>query len=187
MDLSLPNRYRQQLVDLTISNKYKQEPVDESNPDTSSEYQQEPMNSSISSRIQQQPIDEAGPSTYKQSRKQPMIHNESSNTVSNQIAVLSGRYQKTFNRIKQMLVESKELRKKKLKEYCDYAALRFEQWSALERGEEISGSKYDPDTEKKLKQEYEKAVTRVHDIRRNLKKFMKRHGLRFEEPKADSD
>ncbi|EGF79412.1 hypothetical protein BATDEDRAFT_89794 [Batrachochytrium dendrobatidis JAM81] len=135
----------------------------------------------------QQPIDVAGPSTYKQSRKQPVNHNESSNTVSNQIAVLSGRYQKTFNRIKQMLVESKEIRKKKLKEYCDYEFLRFEQWSALSRGEEISGSKYDPDTEKKLKQEYEKAVTRVHDIRRNLKKFMKRHGLRFEEPKADSD
>ncbi|KAJ8322486.1 hypothetical protein O5D80_000078 [Batrachochytrium dendrobatidis] len=187
MDLSLPNRYRQQLVDLIISNKYKQEPVDEFNPGTSDEYQQEPMDLSISSRIQQQPIDQLSPSTSSQNQQQPMIHNESSNTVTNQIAGLSGRYQITFDRIKQKLAVSKKIRKEKHKEYCDYADLGLEQQSALAIGKEISESTYDPDTEKKLKQEYEKAGAKISIIRQQLKRFMKRHGLRFEEPGLDLD
>ncbi|OAJ37375.1 hypothetical protein BDEG_21406 [Batrachochytrium dendrobatidis JEL423] len=187
MDLSISNRYRQQLVDLTISNKYKQEPVDESNSDTSDEYQQEPMDLSISSRIQQQPIDQLSPSTSSQNQQQPVNHDESSNTVTNQIAGLSRKYQITFDRIKQKLAVSKKIRKEKHKEYSRYADLGLEQQTALAIGKEISESKYDPDTEKKLKQEYEKAGAKISIIRQQLKRFMKRHGLEFEEPKADSD
>ncbi|OAJ43896.1 hypothetical protein BDEG_27209 [Batrachochytrium dendrobatidis JEL423] len=191
------------VIDLTTSDQDQQQPTDVAGPSTSKQSRKRPINEispSISSQAsgstnepspsapkqsRKQPIDQPIPSTSSQDQQQPIGQGESANTVTNQIAGLSQKFQRTFNRIKQGLVESKELRKKKLKEYCDYAALRFEQWSALERGEEISGSKYNPDTEKKLKQEYEKAGARVWELRHQLKKFMKRRGLRFEEPDSD--
>ncbi|EGF76410.1 hypothetical protein BATDEDRAFT_28548 [Batrachochytrium dendrobatidis JAM81] len=116
-----------------------------------------------------------------------MIHNESTNTVTNQIARLSQKYQITLGRMKKRLAASKELRKKKIKEHSDYAALKFKQWSALERGEEVSELGYNPKTEIRLKQEYEKVRKRVYSIRRDLKYFMMKHGLEFQEPESDSD
>ncbi|KAJ8331800.1 hypothetical protein O5D80_000687 [Batrachochytrium dendrobatidis] len=143
------------------------------------------VNSNIDNQDQQQPIDVAGPSTSRQDQQQPMDQDESANTVSNQIAGLSERYQRTFNRIKKRLLASKVVREKKHKEYRDYAALRFEQWSALARGEEISGSRYDPKVEKQLKQEYLTAGKKIYVVRQELKAFMKRRGLEFEEPDLD--
>ncbi|KAK5665522.1 hypothetical protein QVD99_007869 [Batrachochytrium dendrobatidis] len=185
MDLSLPNRYRQQLIGLTISNKYKQEPVDESNSDTSDEYQQEPMDLSISSRIQQQPIDQLSPSTSSQTQQQPMIHGRSSNTVTNQVTGLSQKYQKTFDRIKKKLVAFKTIRKEKHKRYREYADLKFSQQLRIAMGKEISEPMHNPDDEIRLKQEYEKAGTKIRSIRQELKRFMKRRGLKFEEPDSD--
>ncbi|EGF77947.1 hypothetical protein BATDEDRAFT_91237 [Batrachochytrium dendrobatidis JAM81] len=191
------------VIDLTTSDQDQQQPTDVAGPSTSKQSRKRPINEispSISSQAsgstnepgpsapkqsRKQPIDQPIPSTSSQDQQQPIGQGESANTVTNQIAGLSQKFQRTFNRIKQGLVESKELRKKKLKEYCDYEVLRFEQWSALERGEEISGSEYNPDTEKRLKQEYRDAGARVWELRHQLKKFMKRRGLRFEEPDSD--
>ncbi|KAJ8329361.1 hypothetical protein O5D80_002494 [Batrachochytrium dendrobatidis] len=159
--------------------------IDQSSPSTFDKYQQQPADqpsSGIPNQTQQHLMDATGLNISDQDQQQSMGQDESANTVPNQIAGLCEKYQSTFNRIKQKLVESKEIRKKKLKEYCDYKAIGFEQWSALERGEEISGSRYSPDTEKKLKKEYAMTGKKVWELRYQLKRFMKRHGLKFEEP-----
>ncbi|KAK5667735.1 hypothetical protein QVD99_005843 [Batrachochytrium dendrobatidis] len=116
-----------------------------------------------------------------------MNQSESANTVPNQIAGLSQKYQRTFDGIKKKFVASKKIVKEKWKAYNEYIAFGLEQWSALARGEEISKPKYSPDTEKKLEQEYRDASRRVYIIRQELKRFMIKHGLEFQEPKAESD
>ncbi|EGF76302.1 hypothetical protein BATDEDRAFT_92883 [Batrachochytrium dendrobatidis JAM81] len=159
--------------------------IDQSSPSTFDKYQQQPADQpspSTFNQDQQHLMDATGLNISDQDQQQSMGQGESANTVSNQIAGLCEKYQETFDRIKQKFVESKEIRKKKLKEYCDYEALRFEQWSALERGKEISGSRYDPKVEDQLKQEYATAGKKVWELRYQLKRFMKRHGLKFEEP-----
>ncbi|EGF75882.1 hypothetical protein BATDEDRAFT_93255 [Batrachochytrium dendrobatidis JAM81] len=172
--------------------------TNEPNPSTSGKYwiplfiiinpnipSQDPINEpspSTSKRSRKRRIDQPSTSTSSQDQQQPMKQGKSANTVTNQIAGLSERYQRTFNRINQRLVESEIIQNNKRKECREYDALRFEQWSALSMGEDISGSKYDPKVEKKLKEEYKKISRRVHDVKYELKQFMKRHGLRFEEP-----
>ncbi|KAK5665088.1 hypothetical protein QVD99_007945 [Batrachochytrium dendrobatidis] len=172
------------IADSSTSNQVS-DPTNEPNPNISDQTQQHPVDAiglSISNEDWQEIIDAANPSTSSQNQQQPMIHNESTNTVTNQIARLSQKYQITLDGMKKRLVESKEIRDKKRKEYYGSMALGFKQWSALERGEEISGSRYDPDTEIRLKHEYEKAGAKIRSIRQDLKRFMKKHGLRFEEP-----
>ncbi|EGF81980.1 hypothetical protein BATDEDRAFT_87326 [Batrachochytrium dendrobatidis JAM81] len=167
-----------------IPDQTQQQPIDQPSPSTSKRSRKRPINeisSGTSKRGRKQPIDKTSSGTPKQSRKRPMGQGESANTVTNQVIVLSQKYQRTFDRMKKRLVESKEIRDEKWQECREYAALRFEQWSGLERGEEISGSRYDPDTEKKLKHEYEQAGNRVRNVRHKLKAFMKKHGLEFEE------
>ncbi|KAJ8330312.1 hypothetical protein O5D80_001313 [Batrachochytrium dendrobatidis] len=205
--LVFPDKYWQRLIDEVNSDTFEDwqelfdiaglntpsqvsDPIDQVGPNTSDQDQQQPADqpsSIIPDQTQQHLMDATGPSTSSQDQQQSMGQGESANTVSNQIAGLCEKYQSTFNRIKQKLLESKEIREKKLKEYCDYKAIGFEQWSALERGEDISGSTYNPDTEKILKQEYEAARGRVRNVRHRLKDFMKRHGLKFEEPGLDLD
>ncbi|KAJ8326131.1 hypothetical protein O5D80_005486 [Batrachochytrium dendrobatidis] len=208
IDLLISRQNQQQPIDEVDPNASKQsqqQPMDQSNPSTSKRSRKRPINEirpsifsqasgstnepspSAPKRDRKQPIDQPIPSTSSQDQQQPINEGESANTVSNQVAELSPRYQRTFDGLKQKLAVSKELRKKKLKEYCDYAALRFEQWSALERGEEISGSTYNPNTENQLKQECRKAGKRVWELRDQLKRFMKRHGLKFEELGLDLD
>ncbi|OAJ37654.1 hypothetical protein BDEG_21653 [Batrachochytrium dendrobatidis JEL423] len=136
---------------------------------------------SIFSQDQQQPIDQSSSGTSRQDQQRPMVQSASSNTVSNQVIRLSERYQRTLGNLKKRLVAFKEIREKKLKKYCDYEALRLEQWSALTRGEEISGSRHDPNTEKQLKKEYATARRKVWDLRKQLKRFMKRRGLEFQD------
>ncbi|EGF81376.1 hypothetical protein BATDEDRAFT_87789 [Batrachochytrium dendrobatidis JAM81] len=136
-------------------------------------------------RDRKQPIDQPIPSTSRQDQQQPMEQGESGNAVTNQVAVLSQKYQRTFDRMKKRLVESKKIAKEKREEYCKHADLKFSQQLALAMGKEISDSTYDPDTEKKLEQEYVAARKRVYSVRYKLKKFMERHGLRFEEPDLD--
>ncbi|OAJ42492.1 hypothetical protein BDEG_25944 [Batrachochytrium dendrobatidis JEL423] len=182
------NEYQQEPVDLSIHNRIQQQPMDQPNPNTPGPNQRPTVivagpnilkqgrkriiaGPSTPKRGQTQPIDQSSPSTSSQNQQQPMEQGESANTVPDQVA--------------KRLVESKELRNKKREEYCKSMALKFEQWSALERGEEISGSKYNPDTENQLKQEYEKASRRVYSIRHDLKVFMEKHGLKFEEPDSD--
>ncbi|EGF76174.1 hypothetical protein BATDEDRAFT_92969 [Batrachochytrium dendrobatidis JAM81] len=209
IDLLISRQNQQQQIDEVDPNASKQsqqqQSMDQPSPSTPKQSRKRPINEispSISSqasgstnepspsapkRDRKQPIDEHGSSISRQDQQQPMGQGESANIVPNQIAGLSQKYQITFNRIKQKLELSKIIRNKKLKEYCDYAALRFEQWSALERGEEISGSRYDPKVEDQLKQDYRKAGTRVCKLRDQLKKFMKRRGLKLEELGLDLD
>ncbi|KAJ8322672.1 hypothetical protein O5D80_008214 [Batrachochytrium dendrobatidis] len=208
IDLLISRQNQQQQIDEVDPNASKQsqqQPMSQPSPSTSKRSRKRPINEirpsifsqasgstnepspSAPKRDRKQPIDQPIPSTSRQDQQQPMIHNESSNTSSNQATVLSPRYQRTLERRKKRLVESKEIQKKKRKEYSDYQFLGLEQHLALAMGEEISGSKYDPDTEKKLKQEYVAASRRVYNSRQRLKDFMKEHGLEFEEPKADSD
>ncbi|EGF78968.1 hypothetical protein BATDEDRAFT_90238 [Batrachochytrium dendrobatidis JAM81] len=144
-------------------------PTNEPSPSTSDEYWK-PL------------FDIINPNIPSQDQQQPMNEGESANTVTNQIAGLSRKFQRTFDGLKKRFVASKIIRDKKLEEYRKYMALKFEQWSALARGEEISESTYDPDAEKKLKHEYEQARKRVPDIRHKLKAFIRKHGLRLEEP-----
>ncbi|KAK5673634.1 hypothetical protein QVD99_001071 [Batrachochytrium dendrobatidis] len=162
------------VIDLTTFDQDQQQPTDVAGPSTPK-------------RGQTQPIDQSSPSTSNQNQQQPMNKIEPGNTSSNQVTGLNKRDQNTFNRIKKRLVEYKELRNKKRKEYHKSMALGLKQWSALAMGEEISGSKYDPNTEKKAREEYEAARGRVRNVRHRLKDFMKRHGLKFEEPGLDLD
>ncbi|OAJ44222.1 hypothetical protein BDEG_27486 [Batrachochytrium dendrobatidis JEL423] len=156
------------VIDLLISRQNQQRPIDQA-----------------PKRDRKQPIDQPIPSTSRQDQQQPMGQGESANTVTNQIAVLGPRYQRSFNRIKKRLVESKKIAKEKREEYCKHADLKFSQQLALARGEEISEPRHNPDTENQLKQEYEKASRRVYAIRHGLKVFMEKHGLEFEEPGSD--
>ncbi|EGF81994.1 hypothetical protein BATDEDRAFT_87189 [Batrachochytrium dendrobatidis JAM81] len=187
-------------VDPNASKQSQQQPMDQPNPSTSKRSRKRPINEispsifsqasgstnepspSAPKRDRKQPIDQPIPSTSSQDQQQPINEGESANTSSNQVTELSPRYQRTFDGIKQRLVESKIVQKKKHKKYWDYEAIGLEHQLALERGEDISGSTYDPDTEKKLKQEYRDAGARVWELRHQLKKFMKRRGLKFEEP-----
>ncbi|KAK5668155.1 hypothetical protein QVD99_005194 [Batrachochytrium dendrobatidis] len=116
-----------------------------------------------------------------------MGQGKSANTVPNQIAGLNQKNQKTFDDMTQRLVESKKIRKEKLKEYHESMALGYRKWSLLSMGKEIHGSKHDSEVQKQLKEDYINASKKVNSIRHKLKRFMKRYGLRFEEPKADSD
>ncbi|KAJ8323117.1 hypothetical protein O5D80_008175 [Batrachochytrium dendrobatidis] len=160
------------VIDLTTSDQNQQHSIDEPGP-------------SAPKRSRKQPIDVAGPSTSSQYQQQPMIHDRSANTVPDQVTGLSGRYQKTLDGIKQRLVESKELRNKKWKEYHKYGIIGLEHQLALVKGKEISESRHNPSTEKQLKKKYEKARKRVNGIRQKLKDFMKKHGLEFKEPELD--
>ncbi|KAJ8326154.1 hypothetical protein O5D80_004930 [Batrachochytrium dendrobatidis] len=178
--------------------KYQQQPADQPSSSASKQTQQQPIDATdlnISNKDQQQPIDQPSPSTSRQDQQQPMeqdqqqpmIHDESGNTVPDQVTGLNEQDQRTFNRIKKRLVASKKIAKEKREEYWDYEAIGLEQQSALERGEEISGSTYDPNVEKKLKEEYVAARIKVSSIRQDFKRFMKRRGLEFQEPDSDSD
>ncbi|KAJ8330034.1 hypothetical protein O5D80_001612 [Batrachochytrium dendrobatidis] len=162
------------IIDSSTSKRSRKRPINESSP-------------SSSKRIRQQPIDQPGPSTSSQVHEQPMSQDESANTSSNQMTGLNERDQKVLDRIKERLAESKEIRRKKRQEYNDHTDLVLNQQLALARGEDISESKYDPKDEIRLKQECRKASIRVHGITQELKRFMTKHGLEFEEPSSDSD
>ncbi|KAK5668152.1 hypothetical protein QVD99_005191 [Batrachochytrium dendrobatidis] len=88
-----------------------------------------------------------------------------------------------FDDIKKKLVAFKEIQKKKRKEYSEYKTAGRKQQS--EKRENISGSRHDPEFEKKLKQEYIEAITRVFGVQQELKAFMERYGLEFKEPNSN--
>ncbi|KAJ8323595.1 hypothetical protein O5D80_006351 [Batrachochytrium dendrobatidis] len=157
---------RKRIIDLTTSDQDQQQPIDVAGPSTPK-------------RGQTQPIDQPSPSTSNQNQQQPMDKVEPGNAASNQVTELSEKDQMIFDDIKKRFGLSKEIRKKKLKEYYESMAFGYKQWSVLSMGKDISGSKYDPDTEKKAREEYKKAKYRVTTIRQQLKRFMKRHGLKF--------
>ncbi|KAK5670191.1 hypothetical protein QVD99_003338 [Batrachochytrium dendrobatidis] len=155
--------------------------IDQSSPSTFDKYQQQPADQpspSTFNQDQQHLMDATGLNISDQDQQQ----SESANTSSNQVTGLSKKDRITFDGLKQRLVESKELRNKKHKKYCDYEAIGLKQQLALERGEEISGLEYDPKIQKISKQEYEKSCIKVYNFRQQLKKFMKKHGLEFQEP-----
>ncbi|EGF80314.1 hypothetical protein BATDEDRAFT_88855 [Batrachochytrium dendrobatidis JAM81] len=190
-------------VDPNASKQSQQQPMDQSNPSTSKRSRKRPINEirpsifsqasgstnepspSAPKRDRKQPADQPIPSTSRQDQQQPMEQGESANTVPDQVTVLGPKYQRSFNRIKKRLVESKKIAKEKREEYCKHADLKFSQQLALAMGKEISEPRHNPDTENQLKQEYEKASRRVYAIRHGLKVFMEKHGLRFEEPDSD--
>ncbi|EGF76638.1 hypothetical protein BATDEDRAFT_92448 [Batrachochytrium dendrobatidis JAM81] len=157
------------VIDLTTSDQDQQQPTDVAGPSTPKQGQT-------------QPIDQPNPSTSNQDQQQPIDKVESANTASNQVTELSEGNQITFDDIKKRLVESKKIRDEKIKEYYESMAFGFKQWSVLGKKEDIFVSKYDPDTEKKAKEEYEKASRKVASIRKQLKRFMIKHSLKFEEP-----
>ncbi|OAJ44878.1 hypothetical protein BDEG_28062 [Batrachochytrium dendrobatidis JEL423] len=183
----------------------QQQPTDIAGPSTSKRSRKRPINEispsifsqasgstnepspSAPKQSRKQPIDQPIPSTSSQDQQHSMGQGESSNTASNRVIILSQKYQETLDGLKQGLVASKKIQKKKRQEYNDHTDLGLEQWSALAMGEDISGSTYNPKVEKILKQEYEKASKRVYNFRQRLKDFMKEHGLRFQEPESDSD
>ncbi|KAJ8330320.1 hypothetical protein O5D80_001321 [Batrachochytrium dendrobatidis] len=192
-------------VDPNASKQSQQQPMDQPNPSTSKRSRKRPINEirpsifsqasgstnepspSAPKRDRKQPMNQPSPSTSSQDQQQPMGQGESSNTASNRVIILSQKYQETLDGLKQGLVASKKIQKKKRQEYNDHTDLGLEQQSALAMGEDISGSTYNPKTEIRLKQEYEKASKRVYNFRQRLKDFMKEHGLRFQEPDSDSD
>ncbi|EGF77145.1 hypothetical protein BATDEDRAFT_92093 [Batrachochytrium dendrobatidis JAM81] len=205
---SIPKQTQQHLMDATdlnISDKDQQQPIDQSSPSTSSQGRKRPIGDSSSSgapkRSRKRRIDQPNPSTSdeywkplfdiinpnipSQDQQQPMEQVESANTSSNQVTGLSRKFQRTFDGLKQGLIASKELRDKKWQQYRRYVDLEFEQQMTLAMGKEISGSKYDPNVQKQLKQEYEKLRRKVYSTRQKLKNYMKKHGLEFDEPDPD--
>ncbi|EGF78181.1 hypothetical protein BATDEDRAFT_90838 [Batrachochytrium dendrobatidis JAM81] len=174
---STPKRGRKRpidVVDPSTPKRGRKRPADQPSPNTSSQDQQQPMD---------QPI----PSTSRQDQQQPINESESANTVPNQVTVLSQRYQRTFNRIKQRFELSKEIQKKKRKEYYKYADLKFSQQLALAMGKEISEPMHNPEVEKRLKEKYVVARRKLSSAKKQLKNYMAKHGLESQEPKVDSD
>ncbi|EGF80827.1 hypothetical protein BATDEDRAFT_88474 [Batrachochytrium dendrobatidis JAM81] len=171
-DPSTSDEYWKPLFDIINPNIPSQDPVDEPSPSTSGKYWG-PLFVIIN------------PSTSSQDQQQPMGQGESANTVSNQIAGLSEQYQRTYSLIKQRLKLSKKIQNNKWQEYRRYVDLEFEQQMTLAMGKEISGSRYDPNVQKQLKQEYRDASKRVHSVKKQLRQFMKRRGLKFQEPDSD--
>ncbi|KAK5665062.1 hypothetical protein QVD99_008595 [Batrachochytrium dendrobatidis] len=151
------------------------------------QYSTDEVNSSTSNQDQQNPIDQPSQSTSNQDQQQPMNEADSASTSSSRMIILKEKYQRTFDRLRKRLELSKEIRNKKRQEYHNYAEIGLKQWSALSRGKEIPESKHSLKDEIRLKQEYVAARNRVRSVRNELKKYMKRHGLEFQEPKADSD
>ncbi|KAJ8322463.1 hypothetical protein O5D80_000006 [Batrachochytrium dendrobatidis] len=150
--------------------------------------QQQSMNQGKSAkRGRKRPIDQSSSSTSSQHQQQLVGQGESSNTASNRVIILSQKYQKTFDGIKKKLVASKIIQKKKRKEYYKSMALGYRQWSVLSMGKEIHVSKNNPEDEARLKKEYKEACRKASIFRQELKAFMKRRGLKFEEPSSDSD
>ncbi|EGF79836.1 hypothetical protein BATDEDRAFT_89349 [Batrachochytrium dendrobatidis JAM81] len=205
-DPGIPEDWRDLIdeVNSNIHNQDQQQPIDIAGPSTSKRGRKRPADiagPSTSKQVRKQPTDIAGPSTSdkywqslmniislnipSQDQQQPMIHDRSGNTGSNQVTGLSRRYQKVLDGINQKLEASRIIQKKKRKEYYDHQAIGLEQQSALLMGREIPNSTYNPDTEKQLKKEYEKASRKVYNLRRDLRGFMKKHGLDFEEPELD--
>ncbi|KAJ8328606.1 hypothetical protein O5D80_003187 [Batrachochytrium dendrobatidis] len=162
-------------------------PTDELESGISNEYQEEPVNLSIPGRIRQHSMYQSSSNIPNQDQQQSMDEDESDNAGPNQVAVLSEKYQRTFDRMKKILAAYKKIAKKTHKDYNNYEFLGSEHQLALARGEDISESKYDPDTEIRLRQEYRKAGKRMNDAKLRLKRFMIKHGLDFEEPSSDSD
>ncbi|KAJ8329222.1 hypothetical protein O5D80_002569 [Batrachochytrium dendrobatidis] len=201
------DKYQQQPADKTsssIPNQTQQQPIDQPSPSTSKRSRKRRIDqpsSDTPKRDRKQPIDQPNPSTSgkywiplfviinlnipSQDQQQPMEQDESANTVPNQVIVLSQKYQRTFKRMKKRLEAFKELRDKKWQQYRRYVDLEFEQQMTLAMGKEISGSKYDPNVQKQLKQEYKKLVKKVTNARYELKQFMKKHDLEFDESDPD--
>ncbi|KAK5664864.1 hypothetical protein BDV3_002044 [Batrachochytrium dendrobatidis] len=189
----------------STSSQIQQHPMNQPSPNTSGRYWKLMMNE-ISSRTpedwqktidavvsknydqdQQQPIDRAGPSTSSQYQQQPMTHGNSANAGSNQATGLNKKFQRTLDGMIKRLVLFKKMAKQKHQEYYTYANIRLGQQSALSRGEEISESRHTLEVEDQLKQEFRKLSTKASSIRQDLKRFMRKHSLKFEEPESDSD
>ncbi|KAJ8323426.1 hypothetical protein O5D80_007743 [Batrachochytrium dendrobatidis] len=185
MDISEPgtsSQDQQQAMDSDTFNEY-QEQMDISDPGTSSQDKQQAMDSDTFNEYQEQ-MDTSDPGTYSQDQKQSM-DKEPGNTGSNQAIVLSEQDQRALSDIKKKLKLSKEIQKKKLQAYSKYKTAGLKQRLALSRGENISGSRHNPEVEKQLEQEYVAAITRVTGIRQQLKSFMERYGLEFKEPNSN--
>ncbi|EGF79377.1 hypothetical protein BATDEDRAFT_89823 [Batrachochytrium dendrobatidis JAM81] len=198
MDISesgTSNQDQQHLVKSSTFNQDKQHSVksstssqvssttNEPNTDTSNEYQ-EPMDISEPGTSNQDQQHSVKSSTSNQDKKQSM-DKEPGNTGSNQVTELGKQDQMIFDDMKKRLVAFKEIQKKKRKEYSEYKTAGRKQQSGLEKGENISGSRHDPEFEKKLKQEYIEAITRVFGVQQELKAFMERYGLEFKEPNSN--
>ncbi|KAK5669100.1 hypothetical protein QVD99_004862 [Batrachochytrium dendrobatidis] len=124
-------------------------------------------------------------STSNQDQQQPMNEADSASTSSSRMIILNEKYQITFDRLRKRLELSKEIRNKKRQEYHKFMTFGYRKWSALAMGKEIHGSKYNPEDEIRLKQEYVAVRNRVASVRKELKKFTERHGLEFDEPDSD--
>ncbi|KAJ8324261.1 hypothetical protein O5D80_007453 [Batrachochytrium dendrobatidis] len=208
---STSDEYWKPLFDIINPNIPSQDPIDEPSPSTSCKYwiplfviinpnipSQDPINEpspSTSKRSRKRRIDQPIPSTSRQDQQQPMEQDqhqpmeqgESGNTVPNQATVLNEQDQRTFNRIKKRLVASKKIAKEKREEYREYAIIGLEHKLVLAMGEEISEPRHNPNIEEKLRKEYIVEGKKVPSIRQELKIFMKRRGLEFQEPDSDSD
>ncbi|KAJ8328527.1 hypothetical protein QVD99_000050 [Batrachochytrium dendrobatidis] len=178
------------LVQASSTSSQVSSPTNEPGPSTPKRGHKRPTNGSGSSapkRGREQSIDVASSSASSQDQQQPMDEEKPGSTASNQMTGLIQRDQVILYGIKKRLVASKKVERKICKLYHKYKASGSKKQLALERGEDISGSKHNPGIEKRLKEECEKAEGKVFTIRQELEVFTKKHGLKFEEPKADSD
>ncbi|EGF78416.1 hypothetical protein BATDEDRAFT_90629 [Batrachochytrium dendrobatidis JAM81] len=169
-DPGIPEDWRD-LIDAVNSNILKDQQQSMSQPSPST-----------LKRSRKRPIDQPSSRTPKRGKQQLMGQGRSANTSSNQAIVLSKEDQETLDDIKKILVVSKKIQKKKWQAYHENTALAFSKQLALTMGQRISESRYNPEVEKQLKQEYKKAGTRVCNLRQRLKRFMRKRGLKFEEP-----
>ncbi|OAJ44637.1 hypothetical protein BDEG_27847 [Batrachochytrium dendrobatidis JEL423] len=157
------------------------------NPNIPIKYPISRVGPSTPKRSRKRPINRAGPNALKQGQKQPIEKDGSGNTVTDQVTVLSKQDQKTFDGIKQRVKIFRKIAKEKRQAYYKYKAVRLEQHSALKGGKVIYESMHSLKVETQLKQEYKKAGVKVYNLRQKLKFFMKKYGLKFEEPESDPD
>ncbi|KAJ8322509.1 hypothetical protein O5D80_001901 [Batrachochytrium dendrobatidis] len=160
INLNTPNQGQQQTIDVaspSSSNQGRQQLMDQPGPNTFKQGRKRQM-------------DRDDPSTLKRVRKQPM---DDVKTVSNRKTSLVKASQ-IITKLKEKFREAKQMERKTYQAYTSYEVIGFRQRVALVTGQDISGSTYDPEVEKQLKQDYEKASKEVNDIGQKLR-FMKRH------------
>ncbi|KAJ8329220.1 hypothetical protein O5D80_002567 [Batrachochytrium dendrobatidis] len=204
---NIPNQDQQQPIDELSSDIFNQvsgptnEPIPQipdddwqeimdiihSNIPGNQQYSTDEVNSSTSNQDQQNPIDQPSQSTSNQDQQQPMNEADSASTSSSRMIILNEKYQKTFDRMRKRLASSIEIRNKKRQEYHKFMTFGYRKWSALAMGKDISEPRHSPEDEIRLKQEYVAARNKVYGARQELKKFTEKHGLEFQEPKADPD
>ncbi|KAK5665314.1 hypothetical protein QVD99_008146 [Batrachochytrium dendrobatidis] len=165
----------------------RKRPIDQPSPNTSEEELQDPTyqpGPSAPKRGRKRPIDKGEPANTS-SNQETVLNEQDQETVLNeqdQETVLNEQDQETLDYIKETL---KEILKKKEQAHFNYAIFKAKQKLALAESKNMPKPEYTPEAEKDLKQKYTVIRKQAEHMRRRLKKFMAKHGLKFEEPNLD--